>query len=147
MFDQRRETIERLHHLFLSCPEPGKRERPEGWSVREVIGHLIDSASNNHQRVSRYIPGGNLSFPAYDQDTFVRRAGYDSLDCDTLVALWHGYNLLFLHMIELIPEEQLRSSTVTIGEHPPLTLWELTEKYFEHMERHERQVKRILETK
>lgn len=145
MFEQYLATIDRLHRLFLSCPEPGKRERPDGWSIREVAGHLIDSASNNHQRLSRYVSGGNLVFPAYDQNTFVRRAGYDSFNSVTLVSLWYGYNLLFLHMISLIPEEHLRSSTVTVGEHPTLTLGELIRHYFDHMERHERQVRRILE--
>jgi hypothetical protein len=145
VFEQYLATIDRLHRLFLSCPEPGKRERPDGWSIREVAGHLIDSASNNHQRLSRYVSGGNLVFPSYDQNSFARRAGYDSFNSVTLVSLWYGYNLLFLHMISLIPEEHLRSSTVTVGEHPPLTLGELIRHYFYHMERHERQVRRILE--
>jgi hypothetical protein len=147
VFIQYQAIVDRLHSLFLSCSESGKREHPDGWSIREVVGHLIDSASNNHQRVSRYIPLGNLIFPPYEQNLFVRRAGYDSFNYDTLVALWHDYNLLFLHMINLIPEEHLRSSIITIGEHPPLTLAELIEDYFKHMERHERQVRRIREKK
>ena len=145
MYERYREPVDRLHHLFMSCPDPDKRERSGGWSIREIAGHLVDSASNNHQRILRYIPHGNLFFPAYAQDDCVRRAGYDTFDYPVLVSFWHQYNLLFLHMIERIPKEDLLVSSITIGEHPSMPLGRLIEDYYAHMEHHERQVKRIRE--
>ncbi len=47
------------------------RRRPEALSPREVIGHLIDSASNNHQRFVRAQFSDDLVFPGYDQDAWV----------------------------------------------------------------------------
>ncbi len=35
-----------------------------GWSRKQVIGHLIDSASNNHQRFIRASLQGSLEFQA-----------------------------------------------------------------------------------
>jgi len=55
-------------------PEPAEKEG--GWSIKEILGHLFDSAGNNHQRLLRYVKGGELKFPGYDQEEFVRRANY-----------------------------------------------------------------------
>ncbi len=136
-------AVDRIHRLLLSVTDSDLRERPDGWSVREVVGHLIDSAGNNHQRVCRIVPGGNLSFPAYDQRTFVDRAGYDGFDWPTLVVAWYSFNLLLLHMFARIPEEMLSSSTVTVGDRAPVSYDRLIEDYYTHLEIHEEQVHRI----
>jgi hypothetical protein len=140
-----RNSIECLYQLFTTCPDPNKRESAASWSIKQIVGHLIDSVSNNHQRLSRYIPQGDLMFPAYDQNAFVRRAQYSTFDFQSLVDLWYQYNQLLLHMIENIPEKDLRSSTVTIGDHPPVTIEQLVNDYYAHIEKHERQVTRIIQ--
>ncbi len=55
--------IERMYQSFLTCPDPQAHEREDGWSVKEILGHLLDSVSNNHQRLLRYRPGATLQFP------------------------------------------------------------------------------------
>jgi hypothetical protein len=37
----------------FSEAESEERPAPERWTKKEVVGHLIDSASNNHQRFVR----------------------------------------------------------------------------------------------
>jgi len=41
-------TIERAYQLFRTCPDPAAREKGEGWSVKEILGHLVNSVNNNH---------------------------------------------------------------------------------------------------
>jgi hypothetical protein len=54
--------------------------KPGKWSAREVIGHLVDSACNNHQRFVRALFQDDLVFPGYDQDAWVGRSnGYTSV--------------------------------------------------------------------
>lgn len=136
-------TLERLQQLFATCPDPGRRERPEGWCVQEVLGHLVDSASNNLQRLQRRIPGGELAFPGYDQDAFVRRAGYARFPYADLLALWSLQNRLLLHVYAAIPEEE-RDDLIRVGDRPATTIRSLLHDYFAHMEKHEAQVLRIL---
>jgi len=137
-------TLQRVYNLLNSCPDPDKRDTAEeGWSIKEIVGHLIDSCSNNHQRLSRYQTNGNLEFPGYDQLQFVRRAHYDSYNFATLLILWFNYNKLLLHMIDHIPPQELQS-TLNIGDRPTITLAALVEDYFAHMEIHEEQIKRII---
>ena len=137
-------TIERVYQLFRTCADPAAREKGEGWSVKEILGHLVDSVSNNHQRLGRYVPKGHLNYPAYDQEQCVKRADYQAFDFNQLLALWHSYNQLLLHMIAGIPAADL-DSTISIGDKTPVALRQLIPDYFAHMENHERQARRIVE--
>ena len=141
---EHQQILERLYQLFLNCADPNTREQEKSWSIKQVVGHLLDSLNNNHQRLARYIPGGGLKFPAYDQNVFVEHMYYDSFPYQRLVSLWYEYNLLFLHAIGHVPAEDLNSK-LTIGDRPTLSLQQLIDDYFAHMEIHERQVRRILE--
>ena len=136
-------TLERVYQLFRTCPDPAAREKGEGWSVKEILGHLVDSVSNNHQRLVRYLPREHLNYPAYDQEQCVKRADYQSFDFALLLALWYSYNKLLLHLIAGIPAADL-DSTVSIGDKPPVTLRQLIPDYFAHMENHERQARQII---
>ena len=48
-----------------------QRPAPDKWSPREIIGHLIESASNNHQRLVRAQFQDDLGFSGYAQDAWV----------------------------------------------------------------------------
>jgi hypothetical protein len=138
-----RKTVERVYQFFRACPDPAAREKGESWSLKEILGHLVDSLSNNHQRLGRYVPGGHLNYPAYDQEQCVIRANYQAFDFDRLLALWYNYNQLLLHMIAAIPEADL-DSTIAIGDKTPVAIRQLIPDYFAHMENHERQARRII---
>jgi hypothetical protein len=65
---------------------------PGKWSPKQVIGHLIDSAANNHQRFVRAQEGESYTGPGYKQDHWVAVQGYQEASWDDLVALWCAYN-------------------------------------------------------
>src|SRR5260370_37560428 len=70
-----------------------------GWSRKQVIGHLIDSASNNHQRFVRAVLQESLDFPGYEQDGCVRVQARQEADWELLVSLWAAYNRYIAHVI------------------------------------------------
>lgn len=145
MEEKYKKTLELVYQLFATCSDPNKRRDDEGWSIKEILGHLLDSLSNNHQRLSRYLAKDNLDFPAYDQEVFVQRAHYDTFDFPTLLSIWYHYNQLLLHIISNIPTDHL-TSTIKVGDRPSITLKELVKDYFAHMELHEQQVRDIIKT-
>jgi hypothetical protein len=110
-----------------------------GWSGKQVIGHLIDSASNNHQRFVRASLQDSLDFPGYDQDGMVRVQAIQEADWLTLVVLWAAYNRFLAHVIEHIPADKLETFC-RIGAGKPVTLLFLAEDYVEHMVHHLRQI-------
>ncbi len=105
------------------------------WSRKQVLGHLIDSASNNHQRFVRAQIAAPLVFPAYAQKEWVASQQYQSEPWRDLVALWTSYNRHLLHVIENIPADK-HNHVCEIGENDPVTLAFLVEDYVQHMEHH-----------
>ena len=49
----------------LSEPQAARPCEAGKWTPKQIIGHLIDSASNNHQRFVRAQEGAALTFPPY----------------------------------------------------------------------------------
>src|SRR5689334_7978818 len=75
------------------------------WSRKQLLGHLIDSAANNHQRFIRGQLDGPHAFPGYEQEAWVERNGYTDAKWSDLVALWQNYNLHLLRVLARIPPE------------------------------------------
>jgi hypothetical protein len=123
----------------MSASQAGQPLAPGKWSPQQVIGHLIDSASNNHQRFVRAQEGSPLVFPKYEQEHWVRCQHYEASEWPALIGLWHAYNHHIAHVIEHIPEE-LRNVQCTIGSYAPETLAFLAHDYVVHLEHHLRQI-------
>jgi ribosomal-protein-alanine N-acetyltransferase len=79
---------------------------PDKWSPKQVLGHLIDSASVNHERCVRAAQLEDLVFPGYDQDAWVESQRYADADWNALIDLWHGYNRHLARVFEAIPEAE-----------------------------------------
>ena len=110
-----------------------------GWSRKQIIGHLVDSASNNHQRFVRAALQDSLDFPEYDQDGFVRVQFVQEAHWPTLVALWANYNRYLAHVISHLPASKLKVPC-HIGSKEPSTLRFLVEDYMHHLIHHLGQV-------
>jgi hypothetical protein len=106
-----------------------------GWSRKQVLGHLIDSASNNQQRFVRAALQTSLDFPGYDQDGCVRVQAVEEADWTLLVSLWAGYNRYLAHVIAHLPGSKLET-LCRIGSDEPVTLRFLAEDYLRHLLHH-----------
>jgi hypothetical protein len=120
--------------------DAGRPARPGKWSPAQVIGHLIDSAANNHQRFVRAQESSALTFPPYAQDHWVAAQRYDRRPWNDLVSFWHAYNQHLAHVIEQIPEDR-RAVPITIGTDPSVTLGFLVHDYIVHMNHHLEQLR------
>jgi hypothetical protein len=114
-------------------PAPGK------WCKKEIIGHLIDSASNNHQRFVRMQINNNLSLPKYKQDEWVAVQRYRELPWKEVVRLWEIYNRHILHIFRHLDPSKL-SNTAEIGDYGSQTLQFIVDDYVDHIEHHLAQV-------
>ncbi len=110
-----------------------------GWSCRQVIGHLIDSASNNHQRFVRASLQDSLEFPDYDQKGWASVQAAEEADWSLLLALWVNYNRYLAHVIAHLPPAKLQVPC-RIGQNEPVTLKFLVKDYLRHMVHHLSQI-------
>jgi nitroreductase len=112
---------------------------PESWSANEELGHLIDSAANNHQRIVRGQFENNLALPGYDGDRWVVLHGYQNRDWVDLIALWRAGNSQLLAAAENISVAAW-SHTLNIGGSAPVTLSFVLDDYVDHMANHLRHI-------
>lgn len=108
--------------------------RPGAWSPKEELGHLIDSATNNHIRFVLASIDGEFRGRGYAQDDWVAAHGYRDLGWRDLVDLWYGYNSLLAHVVERIPETHLENRCI-VGS-TDVTLRFVIEDYVVHMHHH-----------
>lgn len=62
------------------------------WTRKQILGHLIDSAANNHQRFVRLQQGNLTGFPGYEQELWVEAGNYNRNTWSNLAELWSQYN-------------------------------------------------------
>jgi len=108
---------------------------PGAWSKRQELGHLIDSATNNHVRFVRASLEPEYRGPSYDGDGWVAVHGYGELPWAMLVDFWERYNRLLIELVARIPEERSGTRCV-VGEAVPVTLEFLITDYIAHMQHH-----------
>jgi hypothetical protein len=141
------EIIEQLNLLCNSVPAKFRhlteeqltfKPNPAKWSKKELLGHLIDSAANNHQRFVRArIEVNPILF--YDQDNWVDIQKYQDSNSENLINLWEMYNRHLVHIIGYIPSEMLlRTSRGKDGKSNTLEF--LIIDYLNHLEHHLRSI-------
>jgi len=110
---------------------------PTTWSKKEIIGHLIDSATNNHQR---FVRGQFENIPeiSYDQNNWNEFSFYNQIESKQIISFWTIYNKQIIEIIKRIPKENLEKQ-IKIGNNI-LTLEFLIIDYVEHLEHHLNQI-------
>jgi len=127
------ELLKSISELRFSIkPSSGK------WSKKEILGHLIDSATNNHQRFIR-AQFENKPTIFYDQDNWVHYNYYNELPARQLIRFWTIYNKHLIEVIKRIPEESLLNQC-KMKNGKNVTLDFLINDYVAHLEHHLRQI-------
>lgn len=116
--------------------------REGGWTRKQIVGHLLDSASNNRQRFVRAAIDGSYSGPGYAQDAWVAAHGYSGESWETLVRWWHAEHEILMAAVDRIPKERLEARCV-VGDDPPVTLQFLIEDYVRHQQGHFKQLQAV----
>lgn len=121
-------------HLADARRDGGGKPGDGEWTLRDMVAHLIDSFSNNHQRFVRLQLESGLSFPGYDADSWRAVQKVDSLDYRLLCDMWNACNWYLLSVIDGIEEKSL--TNVWQSPDGPKTLGFLVEDYFSHIAWH-----------
>jgi hypothetical protein len=119
----------------LSKEKVEGKPSPSAWSPKEELGHLLDSAAHNHQRIVRAQLQDNPAMPGYEQNQWVALNGYQRRDWKELIEVWQALNRQLLAAAESVPEKAW-SRTLTVAGSEPLTLEFVVEDYIVHMLHH-----------
>ncbi|MDM1370115.1 DinB family protein [Myroides marinus] len=107
---------------------------PDKWSKKELVGHLIDSATNNHHR---FVRGQFEANPviSYAQNEWVLATSYQQMSQELVIDTWKMYNTFLLNLICTISPEILDKHMAN-GH----TLSFLFADYVSHLEHHLEQI-------
>lgn len=120
----------------ISDSDAAVKPGAEKWSKKEILGHLIDSASNNqHKFVRTMEANGHLDFVGYAQNFWVEAQAYNSANWLEIIALWESFNRHLAHIIQNTPSEKLEN-TLSIEGVGPFTLGFIQADYGEHLKHH-----------
>lgn len=130
-----RDLIERFYRLMrrsrrMALVEAGD----DAWTLQEMVAHLVDSASNNHQRFVRLQLADRLEFPAYDAEEWRRASRAKTASYRDLVALYLLYNRYILHLVAWLDRDCLGNRWLSPD--GDRTLAFLVEDYFAHQRWH-----------
>jgi hypothetical protein len=123
----------RLEKLSQDAVE--RKPTPSTWSAKEELGHLLDSAANNHQRIVRAQFEDKLAMPGYEQNRWVAVHAYQRRDWKELIEVWQAINRQLLAASEAAPDSAW-SHTLTVAGSEPQTLQFVFDDYVEHMMHH-----------
>ena len=159
VIDDINEVMKREIPLLLSLSEEqvNVRRNSQNRTVKMLVGHLIDSASNNHQRMVRlqYAPRcghsmpntemGMLVFPDYtqDNDLWIQLQDYQHEDWQQLVTLLNLYNRHICHVIRSVDETKLNNCWIDY-EGCRVTLDAMIRGYVNHLNLHFGQIHELL---
>lgn len=142
------EVTDRVSQELLECVDSARprlvtidehqasdKPYPDKWSLKELLGHLIDSASNNHQRIVRMQEKKDIGVFGYEQLHWVKSQAYQSESWETIVQTWYYYNKHLAHIIRHIHPACLEN-ICDIDYPKPATLRYVVEDYLRHLQHH-----------
>jgi hypothetical protein len=124
------------------------RPNNESWTIKETVGHMVDSASNNTHRIIhlQYQPSP-LIYPDYanlgNNDRWVAIQNYQTENWPDLVQLWKYSNLHLVHVIDHVNMDKLDNEWITaLGER--VSLKAMIIDYLRHFKLHLGEIDELL---
>lgn len=121
--------------LAISEARASEKPVPDKWALKEILGHLIDSASNNHQRIVRMQEVANLGTFTYSQQHWVNSQHYFEERWEDIVEFWYLYNTHLSHVIAHVAPGSLEN-VCDMGYAKPAGLRFVIQDYVRHVQHH-----------
>jgi len=125
--------------LTISPAQADTPWREGGWTRKQIVGHLLDSAANNRQRFVRAAIDGEYVGPNYAQEAWVAAHGYEYEAWETLLRWWRTEHEILAAVVDRIPDSRL-DAKCRVGDGPVVTLRSLIEDYLRHHRQHFQQL-------
>lgn len=140
--------VETWDGILMNLPinEIGEKKNKQSRTIKQLLGHLVDSASNNHQRIVRLQYNQYLEFPDYRQnnDLWIVVQDYQHADWINLVQLWKFYNLHIIQIIKVVDQTKLNNYWNDF-EGNKVSLFDMIEGYLIHLNLHINEIQELIE--
>lgn len=144
-FKKREQDIIEIYDFLLSITDEAfyAKVSSEKWSPVEIVGHLIDSCTNNHQRIIRAKLDQTPTFSSYNQDEWVKVQNYQNAKKIVIIEHWKNFNLLLNHVMSQVKLDQIEV-ILEFKEGQKMSYQTIIEDYYSHMNYHINQIKNLI---
>jgi hypothetical protein len=131
--------------LNLTDDVLSQKKNIQNRTIKQVLGHLIDTASNNHQRMVRLQYNKKLVFPDYrqDNDRWITIQNYQAENWYNLVKLWKFFNLHMIHVIENIDSSAYTNNWDDFQRNT-VSLEQMVLSYLDHIKLHLNEIQELI---
>jgi len=141
-------VIEKWEPKLISLPIDTitQKRNKQNRTIKQILGHLIDSASNNHQRMIRLQYNSDLVFPDYrqDNDLWIALQDFQNEDWNNLIQLWKYFNLHMIQVIKSVDQSKLDNYWYDF-EGTKVTLQQMIEGYLWHIDLHCNEIQELID--
>ena len=134
--------------LALSEEIISDRKNSQNRSIRQILGHMFDSVSNNNHRIVHLqYRESPCSYPNYasngNNDRWIAIQDYQHEDWSNLIQLWKYANLHLIHVIRNVDHSKLDNQWIS-SESKLISLRENIEGYLPHFELHLKEMEELI---
>lgn len=144
------QLIEDWEPRLLALPEEviANRRNRQNRTIKQIVGHMVDSASNNTHRIIHLQYQNNpLIFPDYanlgNNDRWIAIQDYQTENWADLVQIWKYANLHIIHVIRHVNPTKLGNEWISaLGD--KVSLKSMITDYLRHFELHLGEIEELM---
>ena len=126
-----------------------ERRNSQNRTIKQIVGHMVDSASNNiHRAVHLQYQPSPLTFPNYasrgNNDRWIAIQNYQQEDWNDLIQLWKYANIHFAHVILNVNPDKLNNVWIA-GPNQEISLEAMIVDFLRHFELHLGEINELIE--
>jgi hypothetical protein len=127
------------------------RRNIQNRTIKQILGHLIDSTSNNiHRSVHLQYQSGPLIFPNYatfgNNDRWIAIQDYQNEEWTLMIQLWKYSLLHFCHVIKNVNDDMLENEWIS-GPDQKITLRVMIVDFPRHLKLHLSEINDLINNK
>ncbi len=153
-FTELTEKLEKLVRIWepklsaLSAERVSEKRNSQNRNIRQIVGHMADSATNNtHRIVHMHYQQNPINYPDYanhgNNDRWIAIQNYEQENWNELVQLWKYAHLHICHVINQAKPEKLQNKWVSALKEE-VSMKEMISDFPRHFQLHISQIEELL---
>lgn len=145
------DQVDKWEHILMHLPEKlvSIRRNSQYRNIKQIVGHMIDSASNNrHRFVHLQYQQSPLTYPNYathgNNDKWIAIQNYEQADWQELIQIWKYANKLVAHVIGNVDESKLDNEW-NAGDGQFFNLRDMINDYLRHLKLHLKEIDDLIQ--
>ncbi|HPR30493.1 MAG TPA: hypothetical protein PLK12_00295 [Prolixibacteraceae bacterium] len=119
-------------------------------TIKQILGHMVDSASNNiHRIVHLQYQDSPLRFPNYatngNNDRWIAIQNYQNENWSDLIQHWKYSHLHWIHIVKNVNQEKLDNVWISDSKYGNITLRAMIVDFLRHFNLHLSEIQQLID--